>query len=29
LKYIVIGIILGVTTPILIGIIRNLNKTGK
>jgi membrane-associated protein len=29
LKYIVIGIILTVTTPIIIGIIRNLNKGGK
>jgi membrane-associated protein len=29
LKYIVIAIILGVTTPIIIGIVRNLNKTGK
>jgi membrane-associated protein len=29
LKYIVIGIILGVTTPILIGIFRNLKNTGK
>jgi membrane-associated protein len=29
LKYIVIGIILGVTTPILIGIARNLNNTEK
>jgi membrane-associated protein len=29
LKYIVIAIILGVTTPIIIGIFRNLNNTGK
>ncbi len=29
LKYIVIGIILGVTTPILIAIVRNLNSTDK
>jgi membrane-associated protein len=29
LKYVVIGIILVVTIPILIGIIRNLNKAGK
>ena len=29
LKYIVLGIILVVTTPIIIGIIRNLNKVEK
>jgi membrane-associated protein len=29
LKYIVIGIILTVTTPVIIGIVRNLNKAGK
>jgi membrane-associated protein len=29
LKYIVIGIILAVTTPMLVAIIRNLNKAGK
>ncbi len=29
LKYIVIGIILTVTTPVVIGIIRNFNKAGK